>query len=256
MKRYLRILEPTVVYSKHELSAKTPETLKPGELISYNREKRRNGINWMEIYINGYKVAYIQKEARNFFICKHAILSDENASGFTYSFKTELKLPRHMLFLPEGHLDNTKHTIGQISMKSIEKASENKMIYITLEYPAELIDVEPVIFRKNEHFFVTENSYGSNEIFMEVDNMKGKKGFLLKKTNYTNLEDIWVTPVAIGVAILTVIGIFVAFLESGWIVISGLMVIVGVIVGFVMIIVLQILLMILRGIFNQIRKRF
>ncbi len=254
--RYLKILQEISVHSNHEISSPKIETLLPNQIIPYNREKRRNGINWMEIYLKNDKIAYIKKEHDTFYKCENVTLNDEKAIGFNYSQKTSPPIPMDKLFFPENHPDLTNNEVGKFKLESVEDTSENKIVHITLDYPKDLIDLEEIEFKKDHEFYVVNSTYNKNDIFIEVDNLKGKKGFLLKKTNYSNIADKWMSNLAITIAILVVVGIFLAFLASGWIVISGLMVLVGFVVAFILIFVLQIALMILRGIFNQIRKRF
>ncbi|QKX06034.1 hypothetical protein HN014_14340 [Aquimarina sp. TRL1] len=258
-KRYLKILQALPVYADHENNAKKILTLIPQELIPFNREKRRNGINWMEIYLENDKIGYIKKLPGAFYKCEQVSLDDESVKGFSYSYRTdntEEQLPMDRLFFPQGYLNPDKEQIGTIKLECIEKAEENKMSYIDLEYPAALIDVEEIRFRKGDKFYITHKSDDKHDIFMEVDNFLGKQGFLLKKTNTSNLEDKWMYSISITIAILTVLGIFLGFLANGWIVVSGLMILVGIVVAFIFVFVLQIILMILKGIFNQIRKRF
>jgi hypothetical protein len=38
------------IYTAHEENSKTSDFLN-GEIVAFNREKRRNGINWLEIYV-------------------------------------------------------------------------------------------------------------------------------------------------------------------------------------------------------------
>jgi len=109
---------------------------------------------------------------------------------------------------------------------------------------------------KKEEFYVTNNVFGRKHVFIEIDNLKGKKGFILKKTNYTNSADAWMKPLTYTIMILVVLGLIIAGLAAGWLVISGLMIIPAIIVAFIAIFALQIVIMILKGIFNMIRKRF
>ncbi|WP_024480529.1 hypothetical protein [Cellulophaga baltica] len=255
MDKFLRILKPVKVYAKHEAKSRIIKELQPDELISFNREKRRNKENWMEIYLEKDTVGYLKKDSDAFFRCSFASLNDEISSGFNYEYKTEDASKVDTLFHQIGTLNKEQHTVETIEVKTIDDSDEKKMAHLQLEYNADIIHVIPVVFTKESEFYVTNDAIANKSLFIEVDNRQGKKGYLLKTTNYTNTEDKWVAPFAITVAILTVIGIFMAFLASGWIVVSGLMFIVGIGVAFVLIFVMQILILILRGIFNHIRKR-
>ncbi len=254
--RYLKILQEIPVHSDHEVSSPKIDTLQPNQIVPYNREKRRNRVNWMEIYLENDKVGYIKKEYKTFFKCDHVTLNDEKVVGFNYTQKITPLLGMTDLFFAQKPTNVEEDNIGEFLLESIEDSSEDKRTYITLYYRKDMVDVELIEFKKHYQFYIVNDTYDRNDIFIEVDNFHGKKGFLLKKTNYSNIADKWMSNLAIAIAILVVVGIFLAFLASGWIVISGLMVLAGFVVAFILIFVLQIVLMILRGIFNQIRKRF
>ncbi|WP_064966183.1 hypothetical protein [Tenacibaculum ovolyticum] len=255
MKNYLRILKPTKVYTSHELTSGHVKILDPDTIISFNREKRRNKVNWMEIYLEDKKVAYIKKEHDNFYKCEDSILDDISAKGFSLNYKTEEVLPFDSLFFLEGTLTKTEN-IGTVKLENIEDDEDGKSIYIYLEYDKNLLEITPIVLSKKEQFYVTNNIYGKNNIFIEIDNFKGKKGFILKKTNYTDKADSWVKPVSIITMIIVVGGLILAGLSAGWLVISGLMLIPAVIAAFIVVFVLQIVIMIVKGIFQKIRKRF
>ncbi|WFO17075.1 hypothetical protein M601_004865 [Cellulophaga baltica 4] len=68
------------------------------------------------------------------------------------------------------------------------------MAHLQLEYNADIIHVIPVVFTKESEFYVTNDAIANKSLFIEVDNRQGKKGYLLKTTNYTNTEDKWVAP--------------------------------------------------------------
>jgi len=255
-KRYLKILKTSAVHSEHSKSSSIIETLIPQQMISYNREKRRDGINWMEIYLPGNKVGYIEKKSDSLFICSLVELADESVQGFGFTQKGNGSLPMNMLFGPTGHYSSQHQNVGRVKLESVENAAENKIIRGSLEYLPDQVDVEIFEFKKDEQFYLTYNTYDRKDLLVEVDNLKGKRGFILKKSNYAELGDKWMLYLAVVVGILTVIAIFLTFLENGMIVISGLMILAGLVVAVVFIVVMQILLMILQGIFNQIRKRF
>lgn len=255
-KHYLKILKKIPVYANHEANAKIIRNLFPNQLIPFNREKRRNGTNWMEIYLNDNEIGYIKKKSNTFYQCEYVSLDDESAIGVSFISKTGTSLPMDRLFFPEGYLSLSRNNISKVKLESIKNAAENKMIGITLEYPKELIEVKTILFKKGEKFYITNKTEGKNDIFLEVNDLKNKQGFLLKKTNYSNLEDKIIINLSIAIVALIALGIFLAFLANGWIVVSGLMIVVGLVAAFVFIFVLQILILILKGIFGQIRKRF
>ncbi|GAA4111749.1 hypothetical protein GCM10022393_09630 [Aquimarina addita] len=248
----MRVLKSIEVYANHEVSAKNINTLLPDQLIQYNREKRRNGEDWMEIFLENNKKAYIKKDTSAFSVCDKVILDDDSALGFGYSQKTEPQLSIDKLFFPQGYLTSSDHEIGTVEMKTVENFEEKKMISIHLEYLEEVVDVKRIFFVKEEEFYII-NRFSP---FIEVDNLKGKKGLLLDKTNSSSAYDKFIQNVAIIIAIVTVLAIFLGFLANGWIVISKLMVIAGFVVAIVAIFILQAILMAFKEIFEQIRKRF
>lgn len=255
MKRYLRILKPTKVYKRHELFSSHIKTLEPDTIISFNREKRRNKLNWMEIYLEDKKVAYVKKDRENFYICDNVILDDDSALGFSVVYKTSEKPLSDSLFFPVGALIG-KENKGIIKAESIENVEEGKKIHVQVEYDKDLMQIDPLFLKKEEEFYIINNVLDEKNIFIEIDNLKGKKGFILKKTNYTNKEDLWIKPVITIIMIIVVVGLILIGLSAGWLVISGLMLIPAVIIAVVSIFVLQIVLMIIKGLFNLIRKHF
>jgi hypothetical protein len=211
MDKFLRILKPVKVYAKHESTSKILKELAPDELILFNREKRRNKENWMKIYLEKDKVGYIKKESDAFFRCTYATLNDEISTGFNYEFKSANTLTTDSIFHQIGTLNKQQSTVETIEIKTINDSDEKKTAQILLEYNADSINVIPLVFSKESEFYVTNDAEANKSMFIEVDNCLGKKGYLLKTTNYTNTEDKWVAPFAITVAIITVIGIFLAF---------------------------------------------
>lgn len=124
-----------------------------------------------------------------------------------------------------------------------------------MEYPSDLVEVWEINFKKDDHFYVMKKTLDRNDVFIEVDDFKDSKGFILKKTNYNSQKDAWMGPVAIIASIGTIGAIIIAFLMNGWLVVSKLMIIPAIIVAFIAIFAIQIVLVILSGIFSQIRKR-
>ncbi|GEM_PF-1928987 len=255
MKRYLKILTPINVFQNHDLQSPIIDTFQPDQLIHYNREKRRDGKNWMEVYIGEDGIGYIPKERDTFFKCEFVKLNDQLAEGFHIDFKTEEFNSPYTIFHPAGTLGINEDK-EKITFKSVEDASEGKEIAAEVEFLTKHAMVEPIFFRKNEEFYVTHEIFGKNFIFKEVNDLNGRQGYILKKSNCSNREDAWVAPVGILIAIVVILGIIIAILQTGWLVISGLMIIPAIIVAVVVIVVIQIVLSILKGIFNMIYKRF
>lgn len=255
MKKYINILETIDVYDTHEPSSKIIKQLQPGELVTFTREKRRNGINWMEINLENEGLAYLKKEPRKIYICDYVYLSDEKAVGFGYRYKTEDQPPFNFLFLPIGSIDRNNHSVETITLRSQNDEENKKYVELKLEYPSDLVEVWEINFKKDDHFYVMKKTLDRNDVFIEVDDFKDSKGFILKKTNYNSQKDAWMGPVAIIASIGTIGAIIIAFLMNGWLVVSKLMIIPAIIVAFIAIFAIQIVLVILSGIFSQIRKR-
>lgn len=253
MERYLRILQPTKVYSKHSSIAREIKTLEPDTIISFNREKRRDKVNWMEIYLENKEVAYIKKNSVDFYKCEDVELDDDYSQGFNFTYKNEENPTFGSIFFQEGTTDIIN--IGNIKAECVEDSEKDKKHYVSLDYDKDLVEVNPISLNKGEQFYVINNVYGKSNIFIEIDNFKGKKGFILKKSSYVNKGDKWIQPFSIVIMIVVIGGLILAGLSAGWLVISGLMIIPAIIVALVAVFAIQIAIMILKGIFNMIRKR-
>jgi len=250
-KRYINILSEIEVFAKHELSSSVIKTLKVGELISYNREKRRKGINWMEVYLDDNRKGYIKKDLSKIFICEKVILSADNATGFNFEHKSKTLLPIDQLFFQKGHFKSSDSPVGNIDLRSVNDVEKGDIVSLNLEYLKDVVDVKGFRFIEGQDFHILYKS----PIFIEINDFKGKKGFLLSKTETTDPFSKGLGYLAIVIVVLTVIALFAAFLASGWLVVSGLMILAGVVVAVILIFVIQLTLMILIGIFKQIRKR-
>jgi hypothetical protein len=122
-------------------------------------------------------------------------------------------------------------------------------------YDKDEVSVKTHTILKDETFFVIGEPAYYNKSFYEIDNFYGVKGLVLHKTSFTELKDKWISMVGIIVAILTVGGIFLAFLNAGWIVVSALFLIPAFIAAIIVIIALQIVTSIIAGIVHLIRIR-
>lgn len=248
--RYLRVLESIDVYREHEVNSWIIGTLEVNQIIRFNREKRRNKKNWIEIYYKDNIIAYIPKKENSFYKCKRVKLKDEITEGCSINYKREdIKSP-YELFQPlSGVLSDIK---AKITFHVIENREENIMRVQEMEYRKEDADVKPLIFRKGEKFYITYEINGEEFMFSEVDNFKGKKGVILKAKK----EDTWILPLFVVIAAGVYIVIVLAILEeTGWLVGSALMAIPGIIIAFLVIFIIQIIRIIIIEIFNMIYKR-
>jgi hypothetical protein len=256
MPRYLKLLKPADVYVRHDLTSPKFKTLSADLVIPYTREKRREKVNWMEIILPDGSFAYIRKEHDNLFLCEHVALSDESSAGFGFTYKTDERPTIASLFWPKDSVNAQATETGSVEARRIEGGENGKVMYVDLNYRADLIDVQTIRFEKKEEFYVIYRPFSRKEVFMEVDDLNGRRGFLLKKTGTSSREDLWIQPLAIGIMVLTILAIILAFLASGWLVISGLMIIPALLVAVAVIIAVQISILIVKGIVHQIYKRF
>lgn len=256
MNNYIKALNTLDVYQYHSQLAPVIKQIAAGDLIEYNREKRREDTNWMEIYLENGDYGYIRKDKQEMYICKHVDLSDEEATGFDYVIKDK-NLAFSDVFKPVSLLKQEEVAEGKeriIVSRLIDK-EKNKKEYLLLDYDPELADVTTFTLDKNENFFITEEGGKLKGSFLEINNMIDKKGFILHNTSYTLLKDKWMLPLIILVMIGTVIAIVAAFYESGWLVMGTILIIPAMIVGFIFILLLKVVVSILEGIFHQIRIR-
>jgi hypothetical protein len=257
MGKVLSILEKVSLYSNHAENNKTNNFLEEGTFVNYNREKRRNGVNWYEVYLANKQKAYVKKDKSKIFVCKYCEIKSRNVKGFSYT-KLDENLTNNEIFnsFTERILDVSKIGFVNLYFVDVDDKEIETTTDATIEYDKTKISVTDLKFYNKENFYqVRPLAY--KQSLLEVNDFKGKKrGYILAKTNYNEVADNWINTVAIIFAILTVLAIFFAFLESGWIVVSGLMLIPAFIVGIIGVIIIKIIIGILKGTFKQIYKRF
>jgi hypothetical protein len=62
MAKYIHTLSPVTVYDNHSFQSQVVKKIPAGELVPYNREKLRDKINWIEIYLDNGQKGYVQKK--------------------------------------------------------------------------------------------------------------------------------------------------------------------------------------------------
>jgi len=259
MKHYLRLLKDADVFSRHEEKGGTTATIKKDTILEYTREKRRNGINWMEIILDDGSLAYIKKGRDAIYLCEKEKVSDLYSKGFQFKIKDGVNKSFGELFEP---ISEDRAKLAKLESKGVtllersESGDTPKVMRLYLEYSTDEVDVEPIEFQKGDELYVTFNSLSRKEILIEVDDFNGRKGFLLKKTSRKSLEDAWLQPLGIAIMVIAIFAMIGAFLSTGWLVVSGLMIFPAVGIALVTIVVVQIAIMIVKGIVQQIRKRF
>lgn len=247
MAKRIKILQPVAMYAAHEENAKTSDFLHAGEIVEFNREKRRNGINWMEIYVAG-KPVYIKKDFSKMYIVKEVKLSDDSCTIILIEENDGIKRSFSEVFSAsriENHENNASVKLSRIY------DSGKKEKYIELFYDKSAAEVTTKTLTKKDKFDITSE----NKNFLEV--LYGKKtGYILSGVDYSESKDWWMMPFVYIVMIAVAILAFAIIFKTGWIVIGPILLIPGAILAFILMLLLKIIFGILNFFFQKIRKRF
>jgi hypothetical protein len=251
MDNYLKILKPTTVYS-HWTGSNIIKTINYNEIIRYNREKRRKGTNWIEIYLENNQKGYINVSDINYILFQYVKLSDDASIGFSYTAAN-----KHQSFDSLFHfLSNGKKPEVNSGVVLLKRVFSDMKELLYLGYDENLVEVKPIKFFKDEFFYVLPPSKYNPSQFLEIDNFKGKKGLLLQSTIFSSSGNQLIFQISVTLAILTVISIFIFFLFQGWIVFSGILaIIIMLVVIFITTLVLKLITSSIAELYNQIRKR-
>jgi len=255
MLNYLRPLLPISIYQNHDVNSPVIGTLEPKIMVKFNREKRRNGVNWMEIYLKDGSLAYIQK-SELYTVCQLVSVRNDIINGFDYKWLDPANEGQQLPF--EQVFDKTiepKEGFSRLKLNALSENGEDDL-EIIFDYDTALIEVTTFKLKSDDEAYQMKEYYPKTEFLIEIDDLKGRKGYILNGSKLKAEGELIFEVLFWGVIIATVIGLFVAFYQAGWIVISGLMVLVGLGVAFVVMIVAMIIKEILKGIFRQIIKRF
>lgn len=122
MSKKIKIHQTISVYSNHEESAKTSNFLSEGQIVDFNREKRRNGINWMEIYLDNEK-KYIKKDFSKIFILKEGKLADNSCNVLFWEPKDSENYKFEDIFLP---VQNEVNSLEEIEIRRIYDDGKKK----------------------------------------------------------------------------------------------------------------------------------
>ena len=146
---------------------------------------------------------------------------------------------------------------GKVKISLVEDDEDNTRQSFNLSYDTSKVEVERISLTKDEEFYVTRDEYTNGGIsFIEIDNLKGKKGLFMDTLSYSEAGDKWMGPVTIILTILATIGVIAFGLSLGWFVFGKIIILIGLVIAVVCVIVVNIFLMIIKGIFNAISKRF
>lgn len=245
MSKRIKILQPVVLYTAHEESSKTSDFLHEGEIVEFNREKRRNGINWMEIYLHG-KKNYIKKDFSKMSILRKAKLIDDSCTVVFYVSKTGENYGFNDVFTPHQFDDINQ---GVIKMKRIYDEAQKEQ-YVNLYYNKTVVEVSKRIFARGEEIIITNK----NGMFLEV--LYGKKsGYILSDVVYYEARNWWVIVVAALVILGIGAGSFYALIDNGWTITGSIFVIPAIIIIAIIVICIKFILAIFNIIFQNIRKR-
>ncbi|MGX5686351.1 hypothetical protein ACWKWW_17515 [Chryseobacterium cucumeris] len=245
MSRRINILQPLAIYSAHEENSKTSDFLHEGEIVEFNREKRRNGINWMEIYLKG-KKSYIKKDYSKIYILKKAKLIDDSCTVVFYESKTRVNYDFHDVF--------TSHALEKMSQESIKMKRiydhAQKEKYVHLFYNDNDVEVSKRILAKGEEVIIT-NEKG---MFLEV--LYGKRfGYILSDVAYYEAKNWWMIVVAMLVLLGIIGGSFYSLIDNGWTITGSILAIPAIIITAVIVICIKFVLAIFNMIYQNIRKR-
>ena len=247
MSRRINILQPLAIYSAHEENSKTSDFLHEGEIVEFNREKRRNGINWMEIYIAG-KALYIKKDFSKMYIVRDARLSDDSCTVVFIEENDGRKRSFSEVF-SASRIENEENNTAVKLSRTYDSGKKEK--YLELFYDKNNADVSIKTLVKKDKFDITSE----NKVFLEI--LYGKRtGYILSNVDYSESKDWWMKPLMYIIMIAVAILAFAVIFKTGWIVIGPILLIPGAILAFVIMLVVKITLGILNFFFQRIRKRF
>lgn len=261
MKKLIRTLQPVTIFSEHSPRASTIRQTTKDEYLPYTRIKLREKTRWFEVQLDNGRLGYIKKDREHVFKCSYVQLDDDEAHGFDYTLKENNELGFYEVFFSNiDALQNTNFpeykSTKEVQLRRIKDLEKNKMHYVDLVYDPSVAEVQPISLKKKEKFYLTyEPEVLSKEIFIQIDNFNGKKGYLLKKTSYDLMSDKWMTYLSYVILTVCTIATFLACLAAGWLVIGFVLIIPGLIVGFLIMLVLQVVISILKGIFHEIYIR-
>lgn len=247
MAKRIKILQPVTMYTAHEENAKTSDFLHTGEIVEFNREKRRNGINWMEVYVAG-KPVYIKKDFSKMYIVKEAKLSDDSCTIVFIEENDGIKRSFSEVF-SVSRIENEENNASVKLNRTYDSGKKEK--YIELFYDKSGAEVSVKTLTKKDKFEIISE----NKNFLEI--IYGKRtGYILSKVDYSESKDWWMMPFVYIVMVAVAILVFVVIFTTGWIVIGPILLIPGAILAFILMLLLKIVFGILNFFFQRIRKWF
>lgn len=245
MPKQIKINQIVPVYSAHDENSKTTDFIYEGNVVRFNREKRRNGIDWMEIYFQG-KKSYIKKDFSKMYILRKSKLIDDSCTVVFYESKNGENYRFNEAFTPHQFDDMNQ---GSVQMKRIYDEAQRQES-VTLYYNKSTVEVSKRIFARGEEIIIT-NKEGE---FLEV--LYGKKlGYILSSVMYYETRNWWMIVVGVSVILGIVGGLFYASIETGWSVSGSFLAIPAIIIIAVIVFCIKLILAVFNIIFENIRKR-
>lgn len=245
MIKKIKVNQKIPIYSSHDENSKTESFLQEGDIVEFNREKRRDGIDWIEIILNR-KNYFIKKDSSKFSLLKRVKLIDNACTIVFFESKAGEKYTFGEVF--------TVHSLegmnqGCIKVKRIfDHAQQEKCI--NLYYDINKVNISKRIFAKGEEIIIT-NKIG---VFTEV--LYGKKtGYILSDIAYYEPKNWWMVAVVSVVGLFMMVGLIYGAISSGWVVKGAFLAIPVIIVSAIIIVFIKGILTIINLVVENIRKR-
>ncbi|MCS3532212.1 hypothetical protein [Chryseobacterium sp. JUb7] len=246
MLKKIKIDQSVSIYSSFNENSKTLDSLNEGQIVNFNREKRRNQINWMEIYFQG-KKAYIKKDFSKICILRRARLLDNSCTVIFYEAKDDKKYKFGEIFTSHQFDDLNQ---GSVKMKRIyDEAQKEKTV--NLYYNKTKAEVSKRIFAKGEELIIARDQGGVLEV------LYGKKfGYILSDVAYYEARNWWIIAVAVLVVLGIIAGSFYALIDNGWTITGKILLIPAIVITLIIVVFIKFILAIFDIIFQNLRKRF
>ena len=260
MDKILKVIEQVNAYKHHSLDSPVVLTLYKDDLINYRREKPRNGIVWFQITLDNNEAAYIVNDNTKVFACDYREVHDYEVHGFDYKVKDDLIFSFEQLFTPVPVSPFTlqhKEEPNTVTLKRINNEKMEKVEYISFKYNPELVEVTPFFLHEDDKFFLLSNEVSSHNLpYIEIDDLYGTRGYILKTVSAGSTSDIWIRYAGISISILSFIVILYANYQSNArIIFIGLIGLLSFGIGFVSAILLTLFSMAINSLVRSIMIR-
>ncbi len=197
-KKYLKIHEKVNVFNSLSIDSEILQHLEEGDIVMYNREKRRKSKSFVEIYLNSNKKGYILKNTDIEFFqlvelkdewAECLYIKSKNSQSVTindFSYALENSFP-----LNAGN--------KRIELKVIPSETNNKPQIIYVDYNPKNIDVRVVPVKESHEFYYFGEMNYDNSDFIEIKNMKLQSLFCPGFTQFVRKSDFSDKLISVGV---------------------------------------------------------